>query len=148
MKVSLFIALALLGASTAAHSQDRPRGQINAVVRCLDISEPQARLACFDAAALVLRRDVQSGAVNITDSANPPRLQFPMSAAVSGTTSDQGGRWHVTLDNGQVWETENRQRSGDRPRAGTAIQVVRGLLGTGYWLRLPNGNRYKVRLVG
>jgi hypothetical protein len=149
MKASLLVALALMGASTAAQaSQERPRGQVDAVVRCLDIAGPQERLACFDAAATVLRRDVQSGAVSFYDSENRPRLEYPMSASVTGASSNQNGQWLVTLDNGQVWETENRQRSSQRPASGTAVQIQRGLLGTGLWLRLPNGNRYKVRLVG
>lgn len=149
MKTLILASLALTTAPLAAiASQDSARDRVDAVVRCLEVSDPQQRLACFDAAASALRRGVQSGAVAVEEGSGRPRFEFPMRAAVTSSRSNDAGRWLVTLDNSQVWETEDRQISSERPRSGATLQIERGFLGTGYWLRLPNGNRYRVRLIG
>ncbi len=143
--------LALAAASTQA--ADHP---------CAAVAAPDARLACYDRAFPPHDGATRGGATH--DAAG--RSDFGFTAAEVRTraahsaTSDEPravamtvvavreeatGRFVATMDNGQVWaQTEADSRV--RPRAGHAVTIKRGVLGS-YLLVTDKGVGTRVRRI-
>jgi hypothetical protein len=130
-------------AGTGTLQDERPRQQVDAVAACVDIADGQARLACFDRTVGEMRQGLQTGIVTVS---RYPRVILPVRANVAAATLSGSGQWQIDLDNEQVWRSEESHPTIRVPAAGTPIIIEGGVFG-GYWMRLPNGNRYKVRRV-
>ena len=121
-----------------------------AVLACLDIQAPDARLACYDRAAAELRKQppalppqavrapeipaataqAQFGAER-TEAARKAREAEQIDsikAAIKASRELQPGRYIVVLDNGQVWYVKEGKPV--RMKAGDPVTVERGVLGS------------------
>jgi hypothetical protein len=136
------IVLAVLAMPGGAFAM-QPREQVDRLLGCTDIADPQARLACFDANAPALREAVAIGAVSIN---RRPQVVVPVRSTVTSATRSNAGYWYLRLENGQNWQSEEAQPTRRPPAPGTAVVIDSGMIG-GYWLRTPSGGRYKVRFI-
>ncbi|QJE74050.1 hypothetical protein HHL28_13955 [Aerophototrophica crusticola] len=132
------LALAFLLASPAA------RAGTEEVLRCLDLADPAARLACYDRAVPALRTAPASPAAAPIQPTGPtlsPEQQFGLPAAelrkqqpggsveaitakVVSLREQAPGRYVASLDNGQVWMIKETGRI--RLSAGETVEVRRG----------------------
>lgn len=139
----MLITLAAFLVPTAAVAQNGPREQVDAVVRCLDIAEVAARVACYDQAATALRAGLSRGEV-VVERPRRPETPSDFSARITSVTP-AGGRWVFALDNGHRWRTEQVQTR-TPPPAGTEIRVRRNMIGS-YWLNLPRIGEVRVTRI-
>jgi hypothetical protein len=138
-------AIALTALAPAATAQpDSARERVGSVVRCLDIADGPARLACFDSSARDLRQSMQMGELAISEPARQ-QLHLPLDGHVAAASVTGARTWRIELDNGTVWTTQEPQSARRLPPVGAAVRIEGGLLGNGFWLRLPNGGgRYRL----
>lgn len=132
------LALALLLASPAA------RAGTQEVLRCLDLADPAARLACYDQAVPSLRGvPAAPAAAQPAAPALSPEQQFGLPAAelrkqqpggsletitakVVSLREQAPGRHVASLDNGQVWLIKEGGRI--RLSVGEKVEVRRGTI--------------------
>jgi hypothetical protein len=97
----LFIALAL----GIAHAEDLPAARA-----CAAVTDPTARLACFDSAFAVkpLPPAAQFGDNAHLQQQRAPKTEVPKSLDLTITRVQPVGQglFRLTLDNGQVWQTK------------------------------------------
>ena len=140
-------------AAAGAHAQPTPQPPaFKSVLDCRGVGDPQARLACFDAAAAGLAAAAAQGEIVVVDRAQAaaahreafglslPSLDFvtralkpaeteQVTGVVKALRRDASGRWTFMLADGPVW----RQIDGDlarEPRAGSKVAIRRGALGS------------------
>lgn len=143
--------------------QSGPRSpEVLEFVRCRGLADAVARLECFDRAAATLDRAVGGGELIIVpkaqvESARKSRFGLPDNgtdllggkepAEIRGvirsarTTADG---WVVTLEDGSIWQQIEAVASPVDPRAGLAVTIKRGALGS-YRLVLNPHAAFKVR---
>lgn len=134
-------ALTLLLASPAAGAGTEE------VLRCLDLADPTARLACFDRTVPGLRALPPTGTSATAEPAAPvltPEQRFGLppaeirrqepeasletiAAKVTSAKELVPGRFLVVLDNDQIWLVKEAGRV--RLAAGDAVEVRRGAIG-------------------
>ena len=126
-------ALALIAApAVAVAAQDRSQEQVDALLRCIDVSSVEERVQCYDRNAVALRESLRSGEVAITSGAERrERAPTPsrIDAAVTASSATANGGWRIELDNGQVWETSGPQSQGPPP-VGSQARIRRNLIGS------------------
>ncbi|WP_453978191.1 hypothetical protein [Brevundimonas sp. Marseille-Q4549] len=166
--VSTIGALSIIFCSNTALSQEySPRnreGLLEAVTRCRDLQDDNARLACFDAAAtnlaaageltVVSRQDVQQNQRRLfgfnVSIANPfdregrsEELQS-ISGTMIGARNLGRGEWIITLDDGSTW----RKVDGGDPifsaRRQYPVTVRRAALGS-YMMKVGDTPPFRVR---
>ena len=168
----LFGMLAVSLAATPAASQDTP-GQSSAIAdgltACRSITEANARLACFDAAAarfadardakeiVVLDRgDVQRAKRSLFgfslprirlfggSDADEPEVQ-EIESTLTGARSAGGNRWDLTLADNTRWQTTDAN-STFFPRQGQSVKIEAGILGS-YSAKIGSGRAVKVKRI-
>jgi hypothetical protein len=149
------IVLAAIALSTAA------RGDIPELLACADNTDPQARLACYDAAAAKLKAQMAEaekrngtlfgfslpfGDSDDSDHASKlaPQTVNEIDAKLIAVRSDIGGHQILTLNNGQVWRIDDSRNLTLVP-GNDLIAVVRNDLG-GYYLSI-NGHDNKLSVT-
>ena len=157
----LLPALAVLAVTMAAQAapkppaslNDRRAGALEALSACRAVSDPAARLACFDSAAGRLDEAEKTGEIVVVDrkQAGEVRRQafgfaLPSLALfdkAEGTeTLDrvesvlkearQGadGKWILKLENGAVWRQTDADGPARRPRPGMTVSVRSASMGS------------------
>lgn len=148
------LALALAAAASAAIAADAPprAAAVESLLKCRDLADGAARLACYDAAAGRIGEAEKSGDIVVIDRAQAaaahreafglhlPSLDFVDKALKPGETeqvdgvvralsADASGRWTLSLEGGAVW----RQIDGvlfRPPHPGSKVHIRRGSLGS------------------
>jgi hypothetical protein len=136
---------------------------------CAEVSERDARLACYEAAAAALKDAERRGDLVIVDRAqadavrrqsfgfNLPSLTLfdrgerhePMeavSARLASATREAGGRWTFRLDDGAAWTQVDSEGLMLQPRPGMRVDVRKGMVGS-YFLGLDGHAGVRVRRV-
>lgn len=119
------------------------------VLKCTEIADAAARLACFDRAVPSLRNtpvpppvaalppappvppEQRFGAARIENREVPPELAEPdsISATLVGVSQVAPNRWSFTLDNGQVWR-QTVSRDLGSVKTGRPVTVEKAVLGS------------------
>lgn len=125
------------------------------LLRCRGLTDPAARLACYDAlvpaaAPPPAARAPEQPATSAPAPAAPPDrfgLQTPATEAVQAVESHIAGefrgwepRSRIQLANGQVWEVNDDSRGALAPVLDPKVRVRRGMLGS-FYLEIEGLNR-------
>lgn len=153
----------LLMAAPPALAQE---GGLQQVLSCRTITEPGARLACFDEAAGALQAAEEAGEVKVITRAEVEKVRrdsfgfnipsLPAFAAGSGRREERtervtepvssavssGGRLRVTLANGSVWVQIDDKSV--RARNPGSAEIYEAALGS-YKMKLDGGLAFRVR---
>jgi len=133
-RIAFVLLLAEAPAAAAVAQDNRSQEQVEAVLNCIGIASVPERVACYDRSAVALRDSLRTGEVAVVNRSQvrerPPTPARVDAAIVSATMTANGG-WRVQLNNGQVWQTYERQR-GDPPAAGTQVRIRRNLIGSSF----------------
>jgi hypothetical protein len=162
------LALALLaclaGSSAIGAAADKVSAQkraavLQAIVDCRAVSDPNARLACFDAAAAKLDEAEASGQVVVVDKEQARQvrrevfgLQLPsldifsraskgppgaahedidrIIETVKSASQQPDGKWIVELESGAVWRQIDTTVLAKDPHAGSKAEIRRGAIGS------------------
>ncbi len=149
-------------AIAASDKAPAPRApELQAIVDCRAMTDRDARLNCYDAAAAKFDQAVTTGQVVVVnrEQARQVRrdvfgLQLPSldifgrkGVAATGEDVDQlrakvksasqrpDGRWVVELDTGAVWRQVDDSNVGERPQPGAEVEIRRASLGS-FFLRI------------
>jgi hypothetical protein len=132
----MIVISACLGASAAAED-------LAAARKCAAISDPTARLACFDAAFAVAPAPPAAafGDNVVLQHQRTPKVALPkmIEITVTQATSLGNGLYRLTLDNGQVWETHEADWT-LQFKSSDVITISRLPLG-GYQISMPGKAR-------
>lgn len=161
--------LAAIAASPADAKDKEPPAtptQIKALYACRDITDPTARLACFDREVGELANADQAREITFTDKetvkktrrglfgftlpnlgifggGDEDRIESVETTVVSA--SDAGnGHYRITMADGSVWVQTDNKTMPLRPRAGQKIEIKAAALGT-YFLSLEGRPSVRVR---
>jgi glucose/arabinose dehydrogenase len=143
------LAVAILTAPGAFAAE--PAGAVTDVLSCSRLSDPAARLACFDSAATALQRGAsppsgvapRAAATPAAPATPPPAAAFARpaapverppqikraAAALQMIETGPDGRMLVTLEDGSVWRQIDDRRLASIPQSGTPAEVRRGMWG-------------------
>jgi hypothetical protein len=146
-----------------------PDPMVDALARCLPLTDDAARLRCLETSARALvdatsRRDVV--VVKRSDIQRTRRSLFGFGgdpAELLGATTPAerietletrlvsaapigNDRWTVRLEEGGLWQTNEPWVLGSDPRGGVAAVVRRGALGS-FTLKIPGARAVRVRRV-
>ena len=165
-----FLPLSAAAAQGRDQTQQRPE-LFDALVRCRAIAEDAARLQCFDAAAAALQTAAERREVVVVDRQQVREsrrrlfgLALPRLPVFGGGDDDEDdeddidhieseivsahqvgyGRWVVRLEDGSTWAQTDNTPIAARPRAGQAVRVNRGVLGT-FMMRVNGQPGVRVR---
>ena len=168
------LATALLASPVSGKDRAPPKKSplIGALAACRQIADSTQRLACFDKASGDLIAATDKGDVNIVDRAelrqarrslfgfNMPRLPFfsgdesadeaatKLVSMVTAVKEMPHNRYVVRLKDGAaLWETLEAYGSFHAPKAGDAVEISRGPLGS-YIIRFGKQRGVKARRVG
>lgn len=152
MRPLLLFSLVL--ASAPAFAQvDQPPAALSELTKCRAVTQDEARLRCYDAAAGALATATSSGSLIVVDKddvrrtrrslfglslPNMPFFKGDRSAEeevdeINGTVKSarvlRGDKWLVELASGGTWQsTESATRQPD-PKAGDSVKIRRASLG-------------------
>lgn len=158
-------AFPLVAVAPLAHAEPAP---LTALYACAAIGDVGARAACYDAATGKLKSAVQSGELNVIDSADIQALQkdvfgyqalaLPAMLAKTSTappitsidttitTLRRGDQTSFTLENEQVWVQVDT--AGNRGlREGDRVRIERRVLGSYLLIPQNGGEAVRVRRV-
>jgi hypothetical protein len=138
------VAGVLLTASIAPAAADALRGEM---LRCTELTAPDARLACFDAVADALRpprslHDFGRDSMPTSRSADGEPGAEAMGAIIAAVRQRPRGEYVFELDNGQTW-TESSPGRGQY-QVGMPVRIERTPLGA-YMLSTRGGRATRVR---
>jgi hypothetical protein len=176
MSTRLFhAAAALLVAGTgAASAKDKaltPAPQAyKDLVQCKEITDPAARLACYDEKVGKLEQAAATGELVVSDRATVKEAQrglfgfkLPSLKLFGGGDDDEDeiksiegvvasartfgyGSWRITLQDGSVWEQIDDERPVFDPAKGDKVKIYKAALGT-YKMNISDQRAIKVRRV-
>jgi hypothetical protein len=131
-RIAFFSVIIAVPAMAAAAQDDPSRGRVDAVLRCIDVPTVGERLQCYDRSAAALRESLRTGQLAVIG-ATEQRERSPtpsrIDAAVTAASAIGNGGWRLELDNGQIWQTYERQRR-EPPPPGTRVRIRRNLIGS------------------
>lgn len=141
-------------------NDERPAAEMQALAACRQVSEPAARLACYDQASAKLAEAVERRDVVVLDRSEIKRTrrslfgfslpsiplfrgeqgeeQSEIESKVTSASSLGMGKWQIVIEDGAVWQTTESSNMRD-PKAGQKIVIKKGALGN-YFIRV-NGQR-------
>lgn len=165
--LSLFVLAFVASAPAYAQSQDGNANQlVEAVTSCRDISDKDARLACYDRAAAILADAKANRGIVVVDREEVKKTKrslFGFSlpkiklfsgdgekeeeadkqvAAMVRTAVPQQGKV-IALEDGSKWRTIE-PKFGFSPKSGDTLTIEKGALGS-YWAWVGNGRRARVK---
>lgn len=150
---------ALLCLPAIAQAAEPNRAElIDGLSHCRSVTEPQARLACYDQAAATLEAALASKNLVVLDRADVrktrrslfgfslPKLPFfagtegedepeEITAKAASVRSLGYGKWLIKLEDGAIWQTTETTGAQREPTVGTDITIKRGLMGS-YMLKV------------
>ncbi len=171
---ALVLTIGILPQAVAANAPAPPAArapELQAVVDCRAITDRDARLTCYDAAADKLDRAEASGQVVVVDKEQVRKvrkdvfgLQLPsldifsavgrkgaagavedvsrLQAVVKTAWRIEQGRWALELDTGAVWrQTDDFQLALD-PHPGSKVDIRKGALGS-YFMKVDGQPAFK-----
>jgi len=135
------------------------RADIPEILACSDKPDATARLACYDAEAAKLKKQLADAEKqNVTlfgfklpftgddDEAGPsaapklaPKQVNQVDSTVKNTTKDIAGHLIINLENGQSWRLDEYRTVNQLTVAGTPIQIVRNAFG-GFYMGVDGHN--------
>jgi len=161
LALALLPALALLAVSMAAQAapkppaslSDRRAGALEALSACRRITEPAARLACFDSAASRLDEAEKTGEIVVVDRkqagevrrqafgfALPSLALFDkaegtekldrVESVLKAARKGADGKWILQLENGAVWRQTDPEGPARTPRLGMTVTVRSAAMGS------------------
>ncbi len=169
--VAVLAALVLAAPAVARDKAPPPPPQaFQELVKCREITDPAARLACYDAQAAKLEQATAAGDVVISDRASIREARRGLfgfklpSFGIFGNGDDDKdeiksidgvvasartfgyGSWRITLEDGSVWEQTDDERPVFDPAKGDKVKISRGALGT-FRMNIAGQRAIKVRRV-
>lgn len=147
-------AVLLLGLAPARAAEPKPdrASVLAAVVDCRKVTEPTARLACYDQATAEFDRAERAGEVAVVDRGQAKVLRkqafgFDLSLSffnrgskedaidrvtltLDHSSLDRDGRWRFTTTEGAVWQQTDEERVSPEPHKGSQLAVRRAALGS------------------
>lgn len=159
-------------AATAAGAKDpppQPQAYLD-LLQCKTISDPAARLACYDAQTAKLEQSTAKGDVVLTDRASLKQarkglfgFRLPTLGLFGGGDDDKDeiqsiegavaqartfgyGSWRITLADGSTWEQTDDQRLIFDPAKGDKVKIYKAALGT-FRMNIAGQRAIKVRRV-
>ncbi len=148
-------AVALLASTAAAQQGERDNSTLlTSVLNCRELTDDQARLRCFDAAAAALGEASSAGALVVVDREavrrtrrglfgfNMPRLPFfrgdtsqdeevtEIEGTIRSIRSLDYGKWALTLEDDSTWQTTESDTRNPAPRVGQSVRIRRAALGS------------------
>jgi hypothetical protein len=164
----------LLSGAGAAAAKDKalppPPQAWQDVVKCREVADPAARLACFDAQVGKLEQAAATGEVVMADRASVREskkglfgFKLPSLGIFGGGDDDKDevksvegtiavarpfgyGNWRITLADGSVWEQTDDERPVFDPAKGDKVKIYKGALGT-FKMNIDGQRAIKVRRV-
>ena len=173
--VAAIVATAAVCGSTAA-AQQKPQQQerpaaFEALVKCRQIADDDARLACFDAAAAGLQEAADKRELVVVDREQVRKtkrslfgLDIPNLNPFSGGKDDDedevksiestvasarregNGRWLVTLEDGSSWMQTDDNPLALGPRKGNKIKISKAAMGS-YMMRVGSQPGVRVKRI-
>jgi len=136
------VVLAAAAASIASSGSRDPTELLDAVIACDRITDPAARLGCFDTRVAELKAARQQNAHLF----QPPRQEeqprfTELHSTIVTVAPLELGTWLLVLADRSVWQTTDIVRF--EPERGDPIRIARGTLG-GYVANI--GNQHAIRL--
>jgi hypothetical protein len=159
--LALLSALAVLAGSIAAQAapqppaslKDRRAGALEALSACRAVSDPAARLACFDSAASRLDEAEKTGEIVVVDRkqagevrrqafgfALPSLALFDkapgtekldrVESVLKAARQGPDGKWILQLENGAVWRQTDPEGPARTPRLGMTVSVRSAAMGS------------------
>jgi len=139
----------------------------SAVLDCLTVPDRDARLACFEDAALKLKAATERQDIVVVDKDQIKKtkrtlfgLQLPridilgggadqdevkqVDGIVASAHRDGDGRWVVGLQDGAVWQQMDDRVVAREPRAGFPVRIDRASMGT-FMMSIRNQPAIRVR---
>lgn len=154
-----------------AAAQDRassPSPHLLALETCQGIADGQQRLACMDNAVAGLLGAARAGQLSLVDQQSAravrrslfgfsvPNLAIlgndkegearDLTAKVRSASATGDGRFRIRLDDGALWETVERPRAGEGPRAGSVVRLRRAMLGS-FFMNIDDHRAVRARRV-
>ena len=163
----------LLGSSV--HAKDKtphpPPQTWQDMVKCRQISDPSARLACFDAQVAKVEQATANGDLVLADRESIRRTKRGLfgfgilGGGLLGDSDDKNGEeiseidgtvssarqfgygsWRITLADGSVWEQTDDQKLLFDPKSGNKVHIYKGMMGT-YRANIDGQRALKMRRV-
>ncbi len=149
---SLLAPLLLAGASAAQAQSEAD------LLRCLDVADAGARLACFDRNAQALRAARAGGQAPATvpdpaqREASFGKTERPAADSLSSQIVGEFGDWErnsrIKLANGQVWQIIDAAGNTGRPLKDPKVTIRSGFMGSSYFMTVEGVSfQIKVRRV-
>lgn len=172
-RLILPVALVFLGAPLIAAPADvpeQPPQAYSALIKCRDVQESAARLACYDRAVADLQTATQNHQVVMVDREHITKtkrklfgLPLPdinlfggkddegeqidkVEGVVASAYTDQDNRWRVSLQDGALWQQIDDRMVAIGPRSGDPVVVTKAALGS-YMMRIKNRPGIRVRRI-
>jgi hypothetical protein len=170
------LAIAVLVLSPAAVAKDKapppPPQAYQELIKCKELADPQARLACFDAQVGRIEAASKAGDLVITDRATVREtrkglfgFKLPSLGLFGGGDGDDDkdeikeitstvqsarkfgyGSWRLVLADGSAWEQVDAEQLVFDPVSGNKVRIYKGALGT-YRMNIDGQRAIKVRRV-
>jgi hypothetical protein len=142
---------------------------VKAVTDCRALTDPTARLACFDKTVAAMaqaestgdlmtidreqRRAVRKQAFGLTlptleifNRGEKPEEANRITATAAQAHRDQNGRWVIVLDDGAIWlQTDDYELNRD-PKAGSTIVISKGMAGS-FFMKVDGQQAVRARRV-
>jgi hypothetical protein len=162
----LTAAIAFWAGAPAAAQSAPPAALLDKVVQCKGVTDDQARLRCFDAAAAALESARSSGALVVVDREDVrktrrslfgfsvPKLPFfsgdnsqdeeqkEVLAQIKSARSLGYGKWQLDLDSAGIWQTTEPSAYSGTPKPGDAVKIRKAALGS-YFITVGSGRAVK-----
>lgn len=159
----------LCGGAAGAKDKAPPPQAWQDMVKCRQIADSAARLACFDAQVAKLEQATRNGDLVLADRESVRKTRrglFGFSILGGGLLGDDKnaeeiseidttissarqfgyGAWRITLADGSVWEQTDDAKLLFDPRSGNKVHLYKGLLGL-YRANIDGQRAIKVRRV-
>lgn len=165
LALSLCWAIINPGSAAAQQAPSTPQSDIlDGVIRCREMADDGARLACFDAAASALAAAGEVALVSRTEVEQTQRQLFGFNASLlnpfsgrsdadelaSITSTMASARqmgptgWLVTLEDGSVWRQIDNTRAVFSTRQAHVVTVRRAAMGS-YMMKIGNTPAFRVK---
>lgn len=135
-------ALLLCGAPAAAKDKLDPR--IQAVLGCASVTDPAARLRCFDEKMAALRAAVDAGQLISAEEASRP---YALDGVIRGSGVSGFNRFWVLMDSGDRWLVVANNSRDILPKRGAKVHIRKGLMGA-YWFEEANQSDRRAIYLG
>lgn len=162
---SIFLAIYCTPALSQTEQPATQQSTLNQLVNCLEITETNQRLACFDSQALIVKNQLNSGEL-VTMYKNEiaeaqrglfgiDRIRMPnfiensnrdineIHATIESASRSPIGRWSFVLDDKSVWDQVDTSDPYFNSRKGTEVRIRRGALNS-YLLTVGNSSAIRV----